>query len=312
MPDISVILPVYNGLPYLQESVNSVLSQVDSDFELLILDDCSTDGSYEYLSSVNDTRIQLHRNDTNKGLFYNLNFLISKTSSGLVKLWSQDDVMHVNALKEIVAFHKKNPELGFSYTAVEYIDENGKRTKKVKDDPTPEIINQETHAHICFYCGSIAGNISNVTIKKEALQKVGLFNESMIISGDFDMWVRIAEFYNIGFIKQPLIILRDHSGQLSRQGKYYIRHIEEDAIAYKKLFSYLPDTLKYQGKKELRKYKLVFYYTLMVHAFLNGDIFDGAKFWKAIGRIDNPMVMLFYFIKNKFISKPKEQGYLKM
>jgi hypothetical protein len=50
----------------------------------------------------------------------------------------------------------------------------------------------------------------------------------------------------------------------------------------------------------------------MVHAFLKGEILDGTKFWKAIGRIDNPMVMLFYFIKNKFISKPKEQGYLKM
>src|SRR5688572_16773922 len=88
---ISVILPVYNGGEYLKQSVESVLTQSLNNFELLILDDCSTDGSWSYLQSLDDNRIELYRNEKNKGLFYNLNFLIKASNSPLVKLWAQDD-----------------------------------------------------------------------------------------------------------------------------------------------------------------------------------------------------------------------------
>lgn len=301
MHTISVILPVYNGLPYLKESVESVLSQSLHDIEFLILDDCSTDGSWEYLNSLKDDRIRLYRNEKNKGLFYNLNFLIGKSEKSLIKLWSQDDIMMPAALESIVNFHNSNDTLGFSYTSVRYIDENSKLIKELREDTTPAIIDKQTHARICFMTGSIAGNIANVTIAKKAIEKVGLFNESMIISGDFDMWVRIAEFYNIGFIKQPLIYLRDHSGQLSRQGKYYIKHIEEDIQVFNKLFSYLSQPLIKEGRSQLRKNKLVFYYTLMLHAFLKGQFKDAHSYWKTIGKIDNPVQITFYFIKKKLI-----------
>ncbi|MBS1774583.1 MAG: glycosyltransferase [Bacteroidetes bacterium] len=303
MPDISVILPVYNGMPYLKESVSSVLSQQNADFELLILDDCSTDESVKYLQTINDSRVKLYKNDTNKKLFYNLNYLSRKSNSPLIKLWSQDDVMLPDALSEIVAFHKAHPEVGFSYTARNYIDETGSVIATAKYDPTPEIIDAETHAKICFYTGSIAGNIANVTIVKEALEKVGYFNEQMIISGDFDMWVRIAEFYKIGFMNKPLINLRNHSGQLSRQTKYYIRHIEEDISVFKYLFSYIPGQLKEYGQKELRKHKLMFYTTLMMHSLVKGRVSDFANYWKTISKIDNPALLMGYLIRQKFISK---------
>lgn len=301
MHTISVILPVYNGLPYLKESVESILNQSLHDIEFLILDDCSTDGSWEYLNSLKDDRIRLYRNEKNRGLFYNLNFLIGKSEKSLIKLWSQDDIMMPAALESIVKFHNGNDTIGFSYTSVRYIDESSKLIKELREDTTPAIIDKETHARICFMTGSIAGNIANVTIAKKAIEKVGLFNESMIISGDFDMWVRIAEFYDIGFIKQPLIYLRDHSGQLSRQGKYYIKHIEEDIQVFNKLFSYLPPPLIKEGRSQLRKNKLVFYYTLMLHAFLKGQFKDARSYWKTIGKIDSPVQITFYFIKKKFI-----------
>src|SRR5579875_304559 len=271
MPDISIILPVYNGGKYLIQSVESVLTQSLTDFEFLILDDCSSDGSWEYLSSLNDSRITLYRNEKNKGLFYNLNFLIKNSKSALVKLWSQDDIMVNIALEEIVAFHQMYPDLGFSYTALEFIDEEGQRIiKPPKVDDTPTIVGTTLHAKICFYSGSIAGNIANVTLTKKALDKVGLFNDQMSMSGDFEMWVRIAEFFDIGFLKKPLILLRDHSGQLSKQDKHCLKVLCEDIAAYNYLFRYLPEDLQRYGKRQLRNHKLVHYYTLMIKKFMKG------------------------------------------
>src|SRR5688500_9321812 len=102
MSEIAVVLPVYNGLEFLQENIKSVLNQQYKDFSFLICDDCSTDGSWDYLNSLNDSRITLYRNKQNKGLFPTLNFLCRQVESKLIKIWSQDDVMNPDCLEETV------------------------------------------------------------------------------------------------------------------------------------------------------------------------------------------------------------------
>jgi len=158
MIEISIILPVYNGMRYLKDSVNSVISQSMANWELLILDDCSTDGSWEFLQSLQDNRVKLFQNETNKGLFYNLNFLIGQSSSSLIKIWAQDDIMYSHCLSEFVHFHKIHPEIGFSYSDRHYIDHAGELYINSKKDNTPEIVYQSLHTKIAFITGSIAGN----------------------------------------------------------------------------------------------------------------------------------------------------------
>lgn len=296
---ISVILPVYNGIKYLEESVQSVINQNLENFELLILDDCSNDGSWEYLNSLTDSRISLFRNESNKGLFYNLNFLIKKTNSPLIKLWSQDDYMTPDSLKKVVDFYNKNAHVGLIYTAVKVIDKNSNLILEAKEDITPEIVDQATHAKIAFRWGSIAGNIANVTLSAEAIKKVGLFDVTMKISGDFDMWVRIAEYYSIGFINEPLVYLRSHTGQLSRQEAYYLNHVSEDITVYKKLFSYLSPDMKVTGLSEMRQSKLLFYYTLMLHALRKNGLKDALRYWRTIKQFDNPFILTYFYIKIK-------------
>src|SRR5688572_14924881 len=124
-PAISVVLPVYNGGAYLQLSVESVLNQSFQNFELLIVDDCSGDNSPLYLDRLTDPRVKFFKNDQNRGLFFNLNFLIRESSSTLIKLWAQDDVMYPHCLERFVAFHLANPGIGFSYSGRDIIDEHG-------------------------------------------------------------------------------------------------------------------------------------------------------------------------------------------
>lgn len=272
MSNISVILPVYNGGEYLKLSVQSILSQTYSGFEFFILDDCSTDGSFEYLKSLSDPRIRLSRNASNLGLFPNLNILIGKSKSPLIKIWSQDDIMYPNCLQAICHFHDIYPNLGFSYSQCDYIDEVGKLTPYFRNDDTPEIVSRHLHTRIAYFTGSIAGNIANVCLVRSAIERVGLFDESMKISGDFFMWVKLAEHFNTGFIKIPLIQLRNHTGQLSRNETFYWYHIKEDLKVYRYLDAYATNEERVEGRKNLMQYKLLFYYILMVKATCKGRI----------------------------------------
>ncbi len=304
-PAISVILPVYNGKPYLETSIKSLLAQELEEFELLILDDCSTDGSLAYLESLDDSRIRLFKNESNKGLFYNLNFLANKTTTPLIKLWSQDDIMYPACLQQFVEFFRVYPQVGFAYSGIHSIDENGIIKQNNYSDDTPQIISTALHARIAFFTGSIAGNIANVCISKKALQEVGLFNEGMKISADFDMWVRLAKNYDTGFIPAKLVQLRDHNKQLSRNAALYINHIKEDMIVYRNLLSYVSPEIAKEGREMLRNHKFVFYYTLMVKEILKGNFKNAGLFYSELSRMENFIKLSIAFVKAKLFKPAK-------
>lgn len=305
MKPISVILPVHNAFPYLEASVSSVLAQSLRDFEFLIVDDASTDGSLAWLEQINDDRVRLFKNEKNKGLFYNLNLLIKNSNAPLIKIWAQDDIMYPGCLAKIIEFHGRYPRIGFSYSGRDIIDEMGRVILLNINDVTPEIIPVKLHTRIAFFTGSIAGNISNVTLAAHAMKTVGLFNESMTICGDFDMWVRIAKNYDVGFLKEPLIQLRQHAMQLSRLEKYYINHLEEDLQVYQNLLSYTDQAETKKGKLLLRNHKLLFYYTLMAKAFLKGSLKTGYRLSRILRKFDNLWILSFYFVRNRMLFRKK-------
>jgi glycosyltransferase involved in cell wall biosynthesis len=304
-PVLSVILPVYNGVEYLAQSVTSVFKQDLQNFEFLIVDDCSTDNSYDWLQHLKDPRITLFKNGINKGLFYNLNYLIKQSRSSLIKLWAQDDIMYPGCLSAFVNFHKRRPGMGFSYSGRDIIDEKGIIKESKTTDDTTEVISSELHARIAYYTGSIAGNIANVCINKNALDKVGLFNEEMKISADFDMWVRLAEYYETGFIRENLIQLRDHDKQLSRNEKFYYNHVKEDLQIYKYLNGYINPSIRKEGEKIMRIQKLNFYYTLMLKAFLKGNIITAYNYYKELSSYTNFLHLSLNFIRSRSPFKQK-------
>ena len=299
MYPISIILPVYNGVKYLKRSVESVLHQDFTNFEFLIIDDCSTDGSWEYLMALRDERIVLYRNEKNSGLFYNLNFLIKKSNSAIIKIWAQDDVMYPDCIKEVISFHEQHPEISFSYTERDFINADDLLLDRRAQDNTPEIISTELHTKISFITGSIAGNICNVAINKSILNEVGLFNEGMKISGDFEMWVRLAKNHPVGFIKKPLVQFRNHKEQLSGQEKFLIYHLKEDLQVYRILLGYISTSQQLEGRRLLRNNKFLFYYTLMLQALFKGHVKKAYNFLKLLNGFDNFFVLTGCYIKNK-------------
>jgi glycosyltransferase involved in cell wall biosynthesis len=306
---ISVVLPVYNGLKYLKQSIDSVLKQSLKDFELLICDDCSTDETYSFIQGYKDPRILLFRNDKNLGLFATLNFLCIKAQGTIIKLWSQDDIMNLQCLEEVQRFHVENPQIGFSYSDREIIDDNNKLVINNRIDNTPAIISPELHDRIAFFTGSIAGNISNVAIDKNKLEKVGWFNEKMKISADFEMWVKLSQTDPVGRIAKPLIKLRNHSGQLSRSSKYYILHLLEDKIVYEKLLERTPLENKPRALWVLKRTKYVFYFSLMIHMFYKGDFKTSKIFFKELSKMDDIKSLTYTWIKKKLLKQDILKGY---
>src|SRR6516164_5035732 len=129
MPTVSICLPVYNGERYLAQSIESALAQTYEDFELLIANDCSKDGSQNIVESYAqcDRRIQAWTNATNLGHYPNYNACIKRASGRYIKLFAQDDVLKPELLERMVAVFEANPTVSLAATARIWIDEEGRQ-----------------------------------------------------------------------------------------------------------------------------------------------------------------------------------------
>jgi glycosyltransferase involved in cell wall biosynthesis len=224
-----------------RESVESVMAQDIEDFELIVCDDHSTDATWSILQQYGgDGRCRLLRNQTNLGLFPTLNRLVREARSDWVHLWSQDDRMLPHCLRRTREFANAHAQVGMIYSGRYQIDENGRRLPEGPEDSTPELISPLLAARIMFYFGSIAGNIANVTLRRDAFNQIGGFAGHLEVSGDYDYWTRVSERLPIGFQREPLIELRSHRNQFSRQLHSGTQFIRENRAIHDRLFERLP------------------------------------------------------------------------
>jgi len=259
-PKFSILLPVFNGEKFLKASINSVLSQSLKSFELLICDDASTDGSWAIIREYKDLRIQAFRNQKNRGLFPNLNFLLTKAKAPLIRIWSQDDVMKVNALKTEHKFWITHPQIAISHCGVDQIDENGNCVGNYKVDTTPEIVSPSMYAQISGYWGNLSPNICNVTVSRKAFLEHGNFNERLRQAGDFDMWARICRFENLGMIKQSLVQMRVHTAQFSRWPTSGADWAIESHKIMHDLLPWVPESVRGQVAHQIRYKTHILYF----------------------------------------------------
>jgi glycosyltransferase involved in cell wall biosynthesis len=122
---ISVILPVFNAEAFLKEAISSVLKQTFIDFELIVIDDGSTDKSGEIIFGFQDSRIVYLRNDTNKGLVFSLNRGIKSAKGDFIARMDADDICHPERFQNQILFLKQNPSIGLCSCNAELIDFNG-------------------------------------------------------------------------------------------------------------------------------------------------------------------------------------------
>lgn len=216
-PLVSVIMPVYNGASFLAKALPSILAQTLTDFELIIVNDCSKDNSLSVLNewAAKDSRIRVYSNERNLGIFGTLNRLVDLGRCELIKIFCQDDVMMPNCLERQVAFMQKHPELGYARClgTQELGDVQKQKGPYRYESQLPEIIYPQASALAFFTFGNLPGNLTNLICRKNALVEAGLFDQSYPYAGDFEMWTRVAKTYAFGLQREALVYVHSHDQQ---------------------------------------------------------------------------------------------------
>jgi len=200
-------MSVYNSERFLREAVESILNQTFTDFEFIIVNDGSTDGTQEILESYRDERIIL-LNQENTGLTKALNIGIAVTKGKYIARQDADDVSKLERLEKQVAFMETNPEVGLLGTRFQCIDHHGHVTRQAELQTENKWL-QNRLAVINHFCHG------SVMIRRDALDKVGLFREYFKYAQDYDLWLRIAEQYEVSNLPEYLFCYRELEDAIS-------------------------------------------------------------------------------------------------
>jgi glycosyltransferase involved in cell wall biosynthesis len=210
MPEVSVVMTVFNGEQYVAEAVESILAQTYRDFELIVVDNFSTDRTYEILTSYKDPRMTVIRNPANLGQTRALNVGVRAARGRYIARMDADDVAFPERLAVQYAFLEKHPEIAVVGSATLDMDRHGKplRTYKVPTDPL---------TLKCYLAGSgelTAWCVTHPTVmmRKSALEDVGLYrDENGSLEGypqDYELWGLLARKYEFANIERPLVKYR--------------------------------------------------------------------------------------------------------
>jgi hypothetical protein len=302
MPQVTVLLPVYNGANYLAQAMQSVLAQDFIDFELHVLDDCSEDESARVAQSSGDPRVRYSRNPERYGLFKTLNRGFEEAKTSLVRIWAHDDIMLPGGLRAFVDFAQRHPSAGMVYSDFYAINAAGERTgddlahvgQRVR---TPEIASPQVSALLFCCYGCLPGNISTVMLRKEIWAKVGGFLTGIQQAPDYEMWVRMSEHHNVGFIREKTVELRSHPLQLGQQGHRQMTSIEEELQVVRMLKQRLADIVP---EAELRRVRQVErgrqYVQWIARAALRGDFAGACRGWKALAHHGQPWSQALFWL----------------
>lgn len=215
----SIVMPVYNGLRFLPEAVNSMLQQTFTEFEFIIIDDCSTDGSYEWLQALTDPRIRLYRNETNKGISYTLNRGIELAQTEWIVRMDCDDISYPQRLEQQFKFINENPG-GVLYSCnVQVVNEQGTPVHTDRFD------GRFYYYNLYFICVIYH---PTVVMHKAAVQQVGGY--TVPYAEDFNLFWQLAQKHRIYHQDEVLLHYRQSSQslhQVLRKKEYKDAELEQ-------------------------------------------------------------------------------------
>lgn len=214
-PIISIVMPVYNGQQFLTDAVESILAQSFPEFEFIIIDDGSTDSTFNLLQRfTGDTRIRLIKNPTNIGLSNSLNIGILLSNGKYIARMDADDISLSDRLQKQVEYMEGHPEVGVLGTNIAYIDDDGNfkggGRPKDKQLESPKVIEWLLLWRCCIYHPT-------VMIRRAILEYTGItYDPSFEPSEDHDLWTKLSKHTLIAKLPQVLVYYRVSIHSISR------------------------------------------------------------------------------------------------
>ena len=218
MCQVSIVLPSYNGEKYLRSAIDSIICQTFIDWELILVDDCSTDSTYEIMLQYEkrDGRIHVFRNERNMNLPNSLNRGFEKAHGDYMTWTSDDNIYDPQAIEIMYSFFKLHPESHMVCADMRLIDSFGHFLGNA------EPYNQDRF----FYNNNVGACFM---YDRTVLKEIGLYNPEFFGIEDYDYWLRVLHKYGqIAHLNMILYSYRIHERSLSVQKFYEIKHIVND------------------------------------------------------------------------------------
>lgn len=224
---VSVIIPSYNYCEYIEECLNSVLSQSYPNTQVIVVDDGSTDGTSDILEKYRKWVEVLHQENAGPAAAKNAG--IKLASGEFICFLDADDIFLPDKIHMQLDLMQDNSSVGLVHTGVNWINENG---EIFKVDFKTSIHDKEEQIFQLLIANYITS--SSVMIRRDVFRDVGLFNEKLKYAEDYEMWLRIIRNFRIEVISQPLICYRWHGRNLtlSTKNRELVRTIKETAAQY--------------------------------------------------------------------------------
>lgn len=209
MATVSVIIPVLNCKKFIGQSIRSVLEQTYHDFEIIVVDGGSTDGTLDEIAKFRDN-VTLIR--SKRGTAFQKNLGVRAANGEFIAFLDADDFFLPEKLKITIKFLEENPSFGLVYSDSIWCDEKGKAIMLSTDEWKPEsgwVFKKLLKS--CFI-----STASVVVYRKDALIETGLFDVDFIQSSDYELWLRMSTLYPIGYLGQPLVKHRIWEGNVTK------------------------------------------------------------------------------------------------
>ncbi|MPZ76518.1 MAG: glycosyltransferase [Deltaproteobacteria bacterium] len=221
MPKVSVVIPTCNRAHFLHAAIESVLKQTFQDFEVIVVDDASTDETADVVRGFSDARIRYLRHETNKGQGATRNDGIKQAAGDYVALLDDDDEWLAEKLgRQVALLENSSPNVGLIYSGFCQIDAS---TKRVVGHVIPEKRGQAIED---LRLKNWIGTCSTVLVRRVCFEKVGLFDEKLASAADYDMWIRVAKNYEIDYVPELLVFYTVHGNRISTNHESLIRGLE--------------------------------------------------------------------------------------
>ncbi|MCB0002661.1 MAG: glycosyltransferase family 2 protein, partial [Anaerolineae bacterium] len=210
-PVVSVILPAFNAARYIHAAINSILVQTFTDFELIVIDDGSTDDTYRIVLGFTDSRMRVLRNSTNLGLVKSLNRGVDAARSGLLARMDADDCSEPDRLAIQVEWMQRNPRLGVLGSYYETFDERHFVLDTVTLPVTDAEVRYNLYGKTHCFCHPA------VLMRRQALKEAGGYRDEWFPAEDLELWLRMLENWHGANVPQVLHRLRRHDSSVTSQ-----------------------------------------------------------------------------------------------
>ncbi len=233
-PLISVIIPTFNNEKTISETIETVLSQTFSDFELIIINDGSSDSTLDVVNSINDPRIEVY-SYPNSGVSASRNRGIARARGEFIAFLDADDLWTKDKLKVQLKALQNNPQAGVAYSWVDSIDENNNYLRM------SSCCTAKGDVYEILLRGNFLVSGSNPMIRSQAIKEVGGFDSSLTHAEDWDLYLKLAARYHFVVIPVPQVLYRISTNSASTN----VYKTEAGALqVIKQAFSQAPTNLQ--------------------------------------------------------------------